>query len=126
MIKKILNTMWIILNIIIPIDRLRNIFSDIKLLLCGHEMVYFDMTWVVDDENIKGFDGKVWKETFCECQKCGVQKRKSMKLGEWGKWVNCTFETNEDGLVEVEVYKYGSETRKQKIDGLINEFLKSK
>lgn len=129
MIKKILNTMWIILNVIIPIDRLRNIFLDIKLLLCRHEMIYFDMVWIVDtddksDPNYKRFNGKVWKDSFCECQKCGAQKRKSRKVGEWGKWLNCEFKPNKDLEVEVEILPYRGETKKQKRDRLINEILK--
>ena len=82
------------------------------------------MIWLVDDEDLKRFEGKVWKETFCECQKCGAQKRKSMKVGEFGKWVNCAFETNEDGFVEIEINKYGSETKRQKRDRLIYDILK--
>lgn len=126
MIKKILNTIWVILNSIIPIDRIRNILIDMKPLLCRHDMIYFDMKWIVEDEDLKRFDEKVWKDTFCECQKCGVQKRKSMKVGEWGKWINCKFETNENSYVEIEINKYGSETKRQKRDRLIDDILKNK
>ena len=107
-----------IINIIIPIDRF-------KPLVCSHEMKYFDMVWFVDtddksDPNYKRFNGKVWKDSFCECQKCGVQKRKSMKVGEWGKWINCEFKLNQDLQIDDEILPYG-ETKQQKRDRILNE-----
>ena len=116
---KILNKIWMIINIIIPIDRFNP-------LVCRHKMLYFDMVWFVDtddksDPNYKRFNGKVWKNSFCECQKCGVQKRKSMKVGEWGKWINCEFKLNQDLKVEVEILQYGAETKQQKRDKKLTE-----
>lgn len=118
-----------IFNIIIPIDRYKEIFLDLKPLFCRHEMKFWDMKWFVDtddhsDPNYRRFNGKIWKNTFCECKKCGVQKRKSMKVGEWGKWKNYYFEPTDDGIIEVEILQYGAETKKQKRDRLINDFLK--
>ena len=111
----ILNKIWMIINIIIPIDRFKEYILDFKPLVCRHKMLYFDMVWFVDtddksDPNYKRFNGKVWKKSFCECQKCGVQKRKSMKVGEWGKWLNCEFKPNKDLEVEVEILPYRGET----------------
>ena len=120
---KILNKIWMIINIIIPIDRFKESF---KPLVCRHKMLYFDMVWFVDDEcysdsNFNKFNGKVWKDTFCECQKCGVQKKKSMKVGEWSKWINCEFKLNQDLQVDVEILPYGGETKQQKRDRILNE-----
>jgi hypothetical protein len=91
-------------------------------------MKYWDMEWLVDtdnhsDPNYRRFNGKVWKNTFCECQKCGVQKRKSMKVGEWGKWKNHSFTPTSNGIIEVEIFSSGSETKRQKRNRLINEIL---
>lgn len=115
-----------IFNIIIPIDRYKEIFLDLKPLFCRHEMKFWDMKWFVDtddhsDPNYRRFNGKIWKNTFCECKKCGVQKRKSMKVGEWGKWINCDFKLNKDLEVEVEILPYGGETKQQKRDRILNE-----
>ena len=126
MTKKILNKIWMIINIIIPIDRFKESISFFKPLVCSHEMIYFDMVWFVDtddksDVNYKRFNGKVWKNSFCECHKCGVQKRKSMKVGEWGKWLNCEFKPNKYGIVEVEILQYGGETKQQKRDRILKE-----
>jgi hypothetical protein len=96
-------------------------------IFCRHRMKYWDMKWFVDsdhsDPNYRRFNGKVWKNTFCECQKCGVQKRKSMKVGDWGKWKNHSFTPTSNGIIEVEIYPYGPETKRQKRDRLINEIL---
>jgi hypothetical protein len=89
-------------------------------------MRYFDMKWSVDDSAgsyHRRFDGKIWKGIFCECQKCGVQKKKSMKVGKWGKWENYRFTPTSNGIIEVEIYTYGTETKRQKRDRLINEIL---
>ena len=123
---KILNKIWIIINIIIPIDSFKESILLFKPLVCRHKMIYFDMVWFVDtddksDVNYKRFNGKVWKNSFCECHKCGVQKRKSMKVGEWGKWLNCEFKPNKYGIVEVEILQYGGETRQQKRDRILKE-----
>jgi hypothetical protein len=122
----ILNKICMIINIIIPIDRFKESILFFKPLVCRHKMLYFDMVWFVDtddksDPNYKRFNGKVWKDSFCECQKCGVQKRKSRKVGEWGKWINCDFKLNKDLEVEVEILPYGGETKQQKRDRILNE-----
>ena len=93
---------------------------------CRHRMKYFDMKWIVDDEldfYHRRFDGKVFKSILCECQKCGVQKRKSMMVGKYGKWENFRFTPTSNGVIEVEIFSYGSETKRQKRDRLINEIL---
>jgi hypothetical protein len=36
-----------------------------------------------------------------------------MKVGEWGKWINCEFKLNQDLEVEVEILQYGAETKQK-------------
>jgi hypothetical protein len=112
------------LNILFPYRLIGSLFKD--PFFCRHRMKYFDMKWSVDDSAglyHRRFDGKVWKKTFCECQKCGVQKRKSMMVGKYGKWENHRFTPTSDGVIEVEIFSYGTETKRQKRDRLINEIL---
>jgi hypothetical protein len=115
-----------ILNLFFPYKLIRYLLKD--PFFCRHKMKYWDMEWLVDtdnhsDPNYRRFNGKVWKNTFCECQKCGVQKRKSMKVGEWGKWKKNSFTPTSNGIIEVEIFSSGSETKRQKRDRLINEIL---
>ncbi len=96
-------------------------------IFCRHRMKFFDMKWIVDEDADKDyhrrFNGKVFKSAFCECQKCGVQKRKSMMVGKFGKWENFKFTPTSSGVIDVEIYEVGKETKKQKRDRLINEIL---
>jgi hypothetical protein len=115
-----------ILNLFIPIQLFKDTYEILKPSLCRHEMRYWDMKWFVDtedysDPNYVRFNGKVWRNTFCECQKCGIQKRMSMKVGEWGKWKNHPFDKTDNGVIEVEILQYGAETKRQKRDRILKE-----
>ena len=97
-------------------------------IFCRHEMKYWDMKWIVDYEPgffHRRFDGKVWENIFCECQKCGAQKKKSMMAGKFGKWENYRFTPTSSSVIEVEVAPYDKETKRQKRDRLISEILKT-
>ena len=98
-------------------------------IFCRHEMKYWDMKWIVDEDIDKDyhrrFNGKILKSAFCECQKCGVQKKKSMMVGKFGKWENFKFTPTSIGVIEVEIYDVGKETKRQKRDRLISEILKT-
>lgn len=112
------------LNILFPYRLIGSLFKD--PFFCRHRMKYFDMKWSVDDSAgsyHRRFDGKIWKGIFCECQKCGVQKKKSMMVGKYGKWENSKFTPTLNGIIEVEIFLSGSETKRQKRDRLINEIL---
>jgi hypothetical protein len=113
------------LNILFPYRLIGSLFKD--PFFCRHRMKYFDMKFIVDDDAdfylTQRFNGKVFKGTLCQCQKCGVQKKKSMMVGKYGKWENHSFTPTSNGVIEVEIYQYGSETKRQKRDRLINEIL---
>jgi hypothetical protein len=93
---------------------------------CRHEMTYYDMIWKVDSDlsYLKRFNNKIWKDTLCYCHKCGVKKKMSMKVGQWGKWRNCEFAIPKSGkTVTYEIYEIGRETKKQRRDRLISKLL---
>jgi hypothetical protein len=46
-----------------------------------------------------------------------------MMAGKWGKWENFGFVPTSSGVIDVEIYDAGKETKKQKRDRLINEIL---
>ena len=116
-----------ILNLFLPYIIIVSLFKD--PIFCRHEMKYWDMKWIVDEDVDKDyhrrFNGKVFKSAFCECQKCGVQKKKSMMVGKFGKWENFKFTPTSIGVIEVEIYDVGKETKRQKRDRLISEILKT-
>jgi hypothetical protein len=113
-------------KILLPIDSISSILK--SPYFCRHEMAYYDMIWKVDDELsshfYERFNNKIWKDTLCYCHKCGVKKKMSMKVGEWGKWRNDEFTIPKSGkTVTYEIYEIGRETRKQKRDRLISKLL---
>jgi hypothetical protein len=46
-----------------------------------------------------------------------------MMVGKYGKWENSKFTPTSNGIIEVEIFSSGSETKRQKRDRLINEIL---
>ena len=95
-------------------------------IFCRHNMKYYDMKWYVDDENnflYKKFNGRVVKNVLCHCQKCDVKYKKSLSVGDYGKWKRFDFNPTNNSYIEVELHEVGKETKSQKRDRLINEIL---
>ena len=96
-----------IINIIFrlfSIDRIIELFK--TPLFCRHEMKFWDMKLIVEDESshiYRKFNDAVFKDTFCQCVKCGVQKKRSMKVGDWGKWENTNFIPSNDDIILIKV-----------------------
>jgi hypothetical protein len=107
----------------IPISK--RIIESFKPYFCRHQMRYWDMRWIVEDKNshIYNLNGKIWTDSFCECQKCGVKYKKIYLPKRWGKWKKSDFTPNKTNIIEVEVIQYGSESKRQKRDKLINDLL---
>lgn len=107
------------------------LYSSVKSIIkspffCRHRMIFYDMKWVVDPESkrfYEMFNGKIWRDSFCECQKCGVKKRMIRLPDRWGEWKNYYFETPKNGYVEVEIFEMGTETKSQRRDRKINNLL---
>jgi len=122
--KKLFN----ILSIVFGFHQIYSLTKSIikSPFLCRHRMIFYDMKWVVDSNSKRFYDrfnGKVWKDSFCECQKCGIKKRMIMLPDRWGEWKNSYFETPKNGVVEVEIFEMGTETKRQKRDRLISKLL---
>ncbi len=121
--KKVLKVLSMSLGVYFLYSSVKSIIK--SPFLCRHRMIFYDMKWVVDPES-RFYDrcnGKIWKDTFCECQKCGVKKRMIMLPKRWGEWKNSYFETPKNGVVEVEIFEMGTETKRQKRDKTINNLL---
>ena len=95
-----------ILTIIFPIRLLTDLIH--SPILCSHVMKYWDMKLVVEDKSshtYRKFNNKVFKDTFCQCVKCGIQKKKSMRVGEWNEWKATKFQPTDANIIEVKVEK---------------------
>jgi hypothetical protein len=123
------NILYILLFPFIPI--FKKLKEKLKPHLCRHQMRYWDMKWVVEDEKshvYERFNGKVWPDSFCECQKCGVKYKKIYLPKRWGEWKKSDFTSNKTGVIEVEIFEFGTATagfaKRQKRDELLNNILK--
>jgi hypothetical protein len=100
--------------------------KSIKILFCRHQMRGWDMKWFVEDETsyfYDRFNGKVWKDVFCQCQKCGVKYKKSLLVGKFGKWERSNFTPTNNSYIEVEIIESGKESKRQKRDRILRDLL---
>jgi hypothetical protein len=97
------------------------IIEYIKILFCRHQMKYWDVKYMVDEEVggyiFKQFNGRIEKKKYCQCQKCGVKK----KIGLNRKWIKYEFNIPSNSYVLVEVYEFGKETKRQKRDRILSD-----
>lgn len=121
--KKIL----FLLNILFPL-RIFQGFESFKPLFCRHEMEYWDMEVVIENSNdsyplasLGNFNGRKFTDYYCQCVKCGIQKKKSMIVGKYGKYENTFFKPTSNGIILLEIQEYGKESKSQKRDRILNE-----
>ncbi len=115
-----------IIYFIFPIITIfEKLIIDLRPYFCRHQMRYWDMKWIVTDRksHIYKFDGKVWSDSFCQCQKCGVKYYKVYKVKLWGEWEKSDFTPTKTNVIEVEIFEFGKMSKSQKRDKLLSELL---
>jgi len=121
--KKLFN----ILSIVFGFHQIYSLTKSIikSPFLCRHDMIYYDTKWVVDPElkSLYRFNGELFKNSLCECKKCGIKKKMSMRVGEFGKWKITDFKTPKNNFVLFELKEIGRETKRQKRERLISKLL---
>jgi len=113
------------LRILFPVHIFTNLYEQLRPYFCKHKMRYWDMKLVVDsnyvnDPTFQKFNGMIWSDSFCECQKCGIKMKRNY-LPKQKMWKKSNFTTNKTNIIEVEVFQYGQETKRQKRDRLLNK-----
>lgn len=64
-----------------------------KPYLCRHDMRYWDMKMSAEKGSmLERMDGKVWKDHYCECKKCGARYERSYMPKQWGTWKRSEFD----------------------------------
>ncbi len=119
------NKILSILSILFPVNIFQNLYEQLRPYFCKHRMRYWDMKLVVDTDDVNDptyqkFNGMIWSDSFCECQKCGVKMKRNY-LPKQKMWKKSNFTTNKTNIIEVEVFQYGRETKTQKRDRLLNK-----
>jgi hypothetical protein len=101
------------------------IYNKINTYFCQHQMEFWDMKWYIEDSNsplYSEYNGKIWKNVFCKCKKCGVKYRTYMTPKKWGKWIESDFTPTKNGYIEV-VYSPNGETKSDRRDRILNDLL---
>ncbi len=119
------NKILSILSILFPVNIFYNLYEQLRPYFCKHRMRYWDMKIIIDSNYVNDpiyqkFNNVVWTDSFCECQKCGVKFRRNY-LPKQKMWKKSNFTTNKTNIIEVEVFQYGQETKRQKRDRLLNK-----
>ncbi len=119
------NKILSLLSILFPVHIFQNLYEQIRPSFCKHRMRYWDMKFIVDTDDVNDptyqkFNGMIWSDSFCECQKCGVKMKRNY-LPKQKMWKKSNFTTNKTNIIEVEVFQYGQETKRQKRDRLLNK-----
>lgn len=122
------NKILSILNVLLPVSVFVNLYKELRPYFCIHRMRYWDMKLIVDTDDVtdpfyQKFNGMIWSDSFCQCQKCAVKYKRNY-LPKQKTWKKFNFTPNKSNIIEVEVFQYGSETKSQKRDRLINQILK--
>ncbi len=119
------NKILSILSILFPVYIFHNLYEQLKPYFCKHRMRYWDMKIIIDSNYVNDpiyqkFNNVVWADSFCQCQKCGVKFRRNY-LPKQKMWEKSDFTPNKTNIIEVEVFQYGQETKRQKRDRLLNK-----
>jgi hypothetical protein len=107
------------------ISTFKILIESLKPYFCRHQMRYWDMKWRVDDKKshfYKKFNGILWTDSFCECQKCGVKYSKVYRALEFG-WEKSDFTPTKGNVIEVEIFEFGKMSKSQKRENTLNDLL---
>ena len=89
-------------------------------------MKFWDMMLFVEDGKshlYDRFNGVIWKDIFCECQKCGVKYKKYLLVGKFGNWERSNFTPTNKSYIKVEIIESGKESKQQKRDRILRDLL---
>ncbi len=119
------NKILSLLSILFPVNIFHNLYEQLRPYFCKHKMRYWDMKFIVDCDDVNDpiyqkFNGMIWNDSFCQCQKCGVKMKRNY-LPKQKMWKKSNFTTNKTNIIEVEVFQFGRETKRQKRDRLLNK-----
>lgn len=98
----------------------------VKIMLCDHVYQTWDMRFdASESEKLKRFHGDTFKDAFRKCVKCDKQAEAlSMIPGQFG-WKKTYRDLPENQtIIDVKVFGFGEETKREKRDRLIRDILK--
>ena len=124
--SKVLNIILTITGLIVFVRIYDGLVPLVKIMLCDHVYQTWDMRFdASESEKLKRLHGDTFKNAFRKCVKCDKQAEAlSMIPGQFG-WKKTYRNLPEDQtIIDVEVFGFGEETKREKRDRLIRDILK--
>ena len=124
--SKVLNIILTITGLIVFVRIYDGLVPLVKIMLCDHVYQTWDMRFdASESEKLKRLHGDTFKNAFRKCVKCDKQAEAlSMIPGQFG-WKKTYRDLPEDQtIIDVEVFGFGEETKREKRDRLIRDILK--
>jgi hypothetical protein len=124
--NKVLNIILTVTGLIVFVRIYDGLVPLVKIMLCDHVYQTWDMRFdASESEKLKRLHGDTFKNAFRKCVKCDKQAEAlSMIPGQFG-WKKTYRDLPEDQtIIDVEVFGFGEETKREKRDRLIRDILK--
>jgi len=124
--SKVLNIILTITGLIVFVRIYDGLVPLVKIMLCDHVYQTWDMRFdASESEKLKRLHGDTFKNAFRKCVKCDKQAEAlSMIPGQFG-WKKTYRDLPENQtIIDVEIFGFGEETKRQKRDRLIRDILK--
>jgi len=124
--SKVLNIILTITGLIVFVRIYDGLVPLVKIMFCDHVYQTWDMRFdASESEKLKRLHGDTFKNAFRKCVKCDKQAEAlSMIPGQFG-WKKTYRDLPENQtIIDVEIFGFGEETKRQKRDRLIRDILK--
>ena len=124
--NKVLNIILTVTGLIVFVRIYDGLVPLVKIMLCDHVYQTWDMRFdASESEKLKRLHGDTFKNAFRKCVKCDKQAEAlSMIPGQFG-WKKTYRDLPENQtIIDVEIFGFGEETKRQKRDRLIRDILK--
>ena len=124
--KKVFNFILSITGLIVFVRIYDGLVPLIKIMFCDHVYQTGDMRFdASESEKLKRLHGDTFKNAFRKCVKCDKQAEAlSMIPGQFGWKKTYRDLPKNQTIIDVEVFGFGEETKREKRDRLIRDILK--
>jgi hypothetical protein len=124
--NKVLNIILTVTGLIVFVRLYDGLLPLIKMMFCDHVYQTWDMRFdASESEKLKRLHGDTFKNAFRKCVKCDKQAESlSMIPGQFGWKKTYRGLPKDQTVIDVEIFGFGEETKRQKRDRLIRDILK--
>ena len=123
--NKVLNIILTVTGLIVLVRIYDGLVPLVKIMFCDHVYQTWDMRFdASESEKLKRLHGDTFKDAFRKCVKCDKQAEAlSMIPGQFGWKKTYRDLPKNQTIIDVEVFGFGEETKREKRDRLIRDIL---